>query len=406
MPKIVPGILGRVPLKRSIDTAERRSRLGARHRLAAEFRAETPLEVARSIVALHATDPATVFLSAAARMLSPSIQAVERALYDDRVLVRMLGMRRTMFVVPDELAPVVQAACTRALSTQLRKRYAQILLEAGVVDGDARSFMERVESDTLAALERRREATAQELGRDVPDLKTQVTLAPGKPYEGTQGIATWILILLSVDGKVVRGRPRGSWISSQYRWAPLEAWLPNGMPYLSTAEAQSRLIEAWLRAFGPGTYQDLKWWTGLTVREVREALSRLQVVEVDLGEASGVLLSDDLETVPAPDPWASFLPALDPTPMAYAGRDWFLGPHQPELFDRSGNIGPTVWSDGRVVGGWAQRRDGSVAYRLLEDVGADAKREIQSAAQRLEGFLGQVRVTPRFRTPLERELSA
>jgi hypothetical protein len=150
----------------------------------------------------------------------------------------------------------------------------------------------------------------------------------------------------------------------------------------------------------------LKWWTGLTVREVREALSRLQVVEVDLGEASGVLLSDDLETVPAPDPWASFLPALDPTPMAYAGRDWFLGPHQPELFDRSGNIGPTVWSDGRVVGGWAQRRDGSVAYRLLEDVGADAKREIQSAAQRLEGFLGQVRVTPRFRTPLERELSA
>jgi hypothetical protein len=288
----------------------------------------------------------------------------------------------------------------------LRKRYAQILLEAGVVDGDARSFMERVESDTLAALERRREATAQELGRDVPDLKTQVTLAPGKPYEGTQGIATWILILLSVDGKVVRGRPRGSWISSQYRWAPLEAWLPNGMPYLSTAEAQSRLIEAWLRAFGPGTYQDLKWWTGLTVREVREALSRLQVVEVDLGEASGVLLSDDLETVPAPDPWASFLPALDPTPMAYAGRDWFLGPHQPELFDRSGNIGPTVWSDGRVVGGWAQRRDGSVAYRLLEDVGADAKREIQSAAQRLEGFLGQVRVTPRFRTPLERELSA
>ncbi|HEX6390519.1 MAG TPA: M48 family metalloprotease, partial [Solirubrobacteraceae bacterium] len=42
------------------------------------------------------------------------------------------------------------------------------------------------------------------------------------------------------------------------------------------------------------------------------------------------------------------------------------------LFDRSGNIGPTVWCDGRIVGGWAQRTDGEIALALLEDVGAGA----------------------------------
>jgi hypothetical protein len=92
--------------------------------------------------------------------------------------------------------------------------------------------------------------------------------------------------------------------------------------------------------------------------------------------------------------------------MGWSGRGWFLGEHGPLLFDRSGNIGPTVWADGRIVGGWAQRRDGEVAVRMLEDVGAHARAAVEREAERLAGWLGDVRLTPRFRTPLERELSA
>jgi hypothetical protein len=100
----------------------------------------------------------------------------------------------------------------------------------------------------------------------------------------------------------------------------------------------------------------------------------------------------------------ALLPALDPTPMGYVERGWFLGPHAPALFDRSGNIGPTIWLDGRIVGGWAQRKDGRVAYRLLEDVGQAAADNLAVAARDLGLWLGEIRVTPRFRTPLEREL--
>jgi hypothetical protein len=64
-----------------------------------------------------------------------------------------------------------------------------------------------------------------------------------------------------------------------------------------------------------------------------------------------------------------------------------------------------VWSDGRIVGGWAQRPDGRVAVRLLSDVGRVARKAIDAAAEELGAWLGPVRVTPRFRTPLERELS-
>ncbi len=57
--------------------------------------------------------------------------------------------------------------------------------------------------------------------------------------------------------------------------------------------------------------------------------------------------------------------------MGWQARDWFLGEHRAALFDRTGNIGPTVWWEGRVVGGWAQRASGEIVLRLLEDIGAD-----------------------------------
>ncbi len=56
------------------------------------------------------------------------------------------------------------------------------------------------------------------------------------------------------------------------------------------------------------------------------------------------------------------------------------------LFDVNGNAGPTVWWDGRVVGGWSQRRDGEIVYRLLEDVGADAVAAVEAEVARIDGL--------------------
>jgi Winged helix DNA-binding domain len=389
---------------RRIGVEERRARLGVRHHLAAGARAGV-VEAARDLVGLHGTDPATVHLAARARMANPQVAAVEQALYEDRALVRMLGMRRTMFVEPVELMPVVQTACTDAIAVQQRRLLLSMLAGAGLAD-DAAAWVEEVEKVALEALAARGEATATELAGDDPRLAQQIVVAAGKPYEGRQSVVTRILLLLATEGRVVRGRPRGSWISGQYRWSVVDAWLPGGVASWSLADAQTELVRRWLAGFGPATIADVKWWTGLPIGQVRRAVAAAGAVEVDLDGTPGLVLADDLDPVPAPEPWAALLPALDPTTMGWAGRDFYLGPHRPVLFDRNGNAGPAVWWDGRVVGGWAQRRTGEVVLRLLEDVGADAAATIEQDAASLADWLGPVRVTPRFRTPLERELVA
>jgi hypothetical protein len=385
-----------------IGTAQRRARLVARHGLGRS--ATGPLDVARDLVALHSTDPATVYLSVAAR--APVVPAdLQRALYDERTLVRMLGMRRTVFVVPTDVAPVVQAACADAIAVNQRRLLLALLTEAKVA-ADPAAWLDEVAASTLRALAARGEASAATLCADEPRLRTQVTVAEGKAYGGSFNITTRVLFLLAAQGLIVRGRPGGSWLSTQYRWSTVDNWWPGGLPSVDTAPARAELARRWLAAYGPGTVADLKWWTGWTLTETRRALARLDTVEVDLDGAPGVVLESDVDGVPEEEPRAVLLPALDPTVMGWAGRDWYLGGHASALFDRSGNAGPTVWWGGRIVGGWAQRADGTVVARLLDRLDRSAARAVDAEAARVREWLGDVRVTPRFRTPLERDLRA
>jgi hypothetical protein len=376
---------------------QRRARLGVRHHLAAKARASTVESAAAGLVALHSTDPASVFLALYARTRSVTPAAIEAALYTERTLLRMLGMRRTMFVVPTGFAGVMQAACTDAIAVQSRKRYLQLLEQAGA--GDA-AFFADVSRSTLAALEKRGEATGAQLSTDEPRLRTAIE----SPY-GSQNITTWVLFQLAAEGAIVRGRPRGTWTSSQYHWCATDVWLPDGVTTVPGAAARTELVRRWLAAFGPGTVADLRWWTGWTAAHVKAALAEIGPSEVDMDGVAGLVLPGDEASVKAPPPWVALLPALDPTAMGWSGRDWYVGEHGKALFDRSGNIGPTVWCDGRIVGGWAQRASGEVVYRLLEDIGTAAASTVETEAARLSGWIGPVRVTPRFRTPLERELT-
>ena len=389
---------------RRISVEERRARLGRRHLLAPTRATPTPHEVAERLVALHSSDPATVFLSVRARTRMHDVEPLEKALYDDRTLARILAMRRTMFVVPVDLVPIMHAAATQALVPAQRKRAVQMVEEAGITD-DGAAWLRRAEKATLAAIERRGEAAGAELTKDVPELQAQLTFGEGRTWGGTSGVVTRVVWLLAMEGRIVRGRPRGSWISSQYRWAPMEAFVPGGVGAVPVEAARAELLRRWLQAFGPGTAADIRWWTGWTAKATAAALAAVGAVEVDLDGVAGYVLPDDVEPVRASRPWVALLPALDSTPMGWAQRDWYLGGHKAAVFDRSGNIGPTVWCDGRIVGGWGQRADGTVAYRLLDDIGAARTRAVADAAAALTQWLRPIRVTPRFRTPLERELA-
>ena len=386
-----------------LSVEERRARLVVRHRLASVCKARDAVDATRSMVALHSTDAATVYLSAWARTENFTPGDLDDALYEERALVRILGMRRTLFVVPRELVPVVYAACTRTIAARERKRLEQFIVESGITTRPG-PWLARASNSALETLDDLGEASTTELVAAVPLLAQRLRLGVGTRFEASQSAGSRILRQLAAEGLVVRTRPRGSWTNGQYRWRLMEAWLRGPIEELDVAPAQAELLGRWLLAFGPATETDLRWWTGWTARETRAALAAVPHVDVDLDGASGFLHADDVDSVEPPPSETAFLPTLDPTTMGWKERDWYLGAHGPTLFDRNGNAGPTVWWEGRVVGGWAQRADGEIAYRLLERVGSDAGAAIEREAERLQEWLGDVRCRPGFLPPFQRAL--
>jgi len=388
---------------RIVRDEERRARLGALHFL--QMDGVDPVEVTTALVSLHSSDPATVFLSLRARVPGFETRDLERALYEDRSLVRILGMRRTMWVVNADMGPVIHHSSTAALVGGEQRRLWKIVEEAGLAS-DGRSWVAETSRATLEALQELGSATAIELRREVPQLKEQVTVyKKDGGIAGTMGMSTRILFLLATEGRILRGRPRGTWLSSQYEWATYEHWLGHARPELDPFQAQQKTLGSWLSRFGPATEVDAKWWTGWPVTLVRKVLDTIGPEPVATSEGTGYLAPDD-PGPPAVEPWVAFLPGLDPTVMGWKQRDWYVGGHAGAVFDRNGNAGPTIMIDGRVAGVWAQRPDGRVVWELLEKGLSGRQEQIEEKAEELQVWLSGHVVTPRFRTPLEKELAS
>ena len=289
-----------------VSVAERRGRLVQRQLLGAPV--ATVSQVAESLVALHATDPVTVYLSAWARSRCAA-EDVDASLYAERAVVRMLGMRRTVFVVPAGLARVVQAACTDDVAARMRRQLEKDLASGGVGDGDAGGWLRDVEAGVLRALAARGGgATGAQLSADEPRLRTQLVYAAGKSYGGAANITSRVLVLIAAEGRMIRGNRRGGWSSGQFEWFLPEAWLHDtGLAHaragldaglgagLDAGAARTELARRWLAAFGPGLAADLQWWAGWTGAQTKAALAALPVAEVDLDGQAGVALADDLD---------------------------------------------------------------------------------------------------------------
>ena len=384
-------------MPRTVDVTERRARLARRHRLLPETRTDDVASIADDLVALHSTDPVTVHLSAMVRMVHPSVGAVEKALYDDRSVVRHHAMRRTLWVATPPVVRLMHAAATRRLAGPEHRRTARLLAENGVQDPDG--WLAAAREHVLAALDEHGPLTARSLGRLVPELEQKIVMAPGKKWSATVSAHTRVLLGLGFEGRILRTRPTGTWINGAYTYAAAESWLDGGLGDLGEREAARELALRWLRAFGPATSLDLQWWAGWTVATTRTALADCGAVPVALDDGPGWVAPGDEAPVEPPGPWVALLPGLDPTTMGWKQRDWYLPGEAADAFDRMGNAGPTVWADGRVVGAWAQRPDGEIRTWLFTELSAGQRRALDRRAAELAAMVGDTRFTVRFPSP-------
>ncbi|MGC3955296.1 MAG: winged helix DNA-binding domain-containing protein [Propionicimonas sp.] len=373
---------------RHFSDEQRRARLARRHGVHPEHRYPDVLAATTAMTVLHATEPPSVHLSAAARVDGLSIADVEAALYDRRSLVKQLAMRRTLFAFPRELLPVAWgSASARVAETEFR-RIAAGVAKAGI-SADAEAWVETAAQAVLAQFTDGAELDAVTVRSRVPIAETRLTWGSGK-WAQELPLGPHLLTLLGARGAIVRGRNGGHWRISKPRWTAMADWLGETSPATEPDAGYAELVRRWLWTFGPGTEADLVWWLGSTKTAVRRALADVAAEQVQLDSGDlGWVLPGDAEPEPETAPWAALLPTLDPTTMGWRQREFYLDPADVSyLFDSVGNAGPTAWWNGRIVGSWVQDPDGRVRVVPRRDPGTKARAALDREAARLTDWFG------------------
>jgi len=332
-------------------------------------RVPDPLAAAAATVCLHATELASIYLSARARS-DASRTNIDRALYTERSLVRQMAMRRTVFAFPRDLLPAVLGSAAARVAAQQSARLARDAVAGGLTT-DGAAWVEQACVATLDLL-RQEPATTAQLRKRLPVLGERLP-PPERPGAAPTPVAPRVLL----------GGP---------------------VHPIAEAEGYAELVRRWLWAFGPGTEADIVWWLGATKAAVRRALADLGAVAVRLEDGSPAWLHpEDVAEVRAAEPWAALLPALDPTTMGWRGRSFYVdGPIAATVYDRAGNGKPTAWLDGRIVGGWAQQEDGTVVVLPATRLPRIAITALKHEAAQLTAWLDGNLIRSNFQSPLAR----
>jgi hypothetical protein len=386
---------------RSFTIDERRARLARRHFMTGGPATDGLAAVTSAMLGLHATDPATLYLSLWARIPGFAVEDLDTELYERRSVLKHLAMRRTLWLVRTDDLTAVQPAASDRVAENERRRLVADVQKAGVAS-DGNAWLDRATGAVLRYLAENGPATVTEVRTALVELQGRYDPAPGKRWGGETQLAPRVFTVLSVRGDIVRGPNDGAWTVSRPRWVTTEDWLGGRPDLMPLEKARAELVSRWLRAFGPATVADVKWWFGTSLTAARQALCDVGAVKVDLDGVPGVALPHDLEMEPHVGRWCALLPGLDVSTMGWVERDWYVGPYRSRVFDINGNAGPTAWWNGRIVGGWYQDGDGRVHLQLLEDPGRDGRHALQRRANELTDWLDGVQVSPRFPSPLSK----
>jgi len=342
------------------------------------------LAVASRLCGVHAQLMSSAELSLWARVEDLDRRAVQRALWEDRTLVKTWAMRGTLHLLPaDELSLWHAALGTsrRYLKPAQWQKYFGITLEE----------LDRLTAAIAAALDGRvmtREELVQEVGRLTGSAAFGAKLAQSR----------WGTILkpAAFAGHLCFGPSVGQ----RVRFTRPDTWLAAAPRSIDPQAAAAAVTRRFLAAYGPATYQDFaRWWGGGgSVSTARHWIASLgdEVAPVELSGTPAWMLAVHIRDVCERPSSRSvrLLPGFDQYVVAASCHAEHLlpGDLRHRVYRPQGWISPVLLVNGRMEGTWRHKFKGSRVDVVIEPfVKAPAwvRRAAGQEAERLAAFLGR-----------------
>ena len=342
-----------------------RMRLAAQQISAPKFR--RPREVVAWFGAMQAQDYLASLWAVGLRLDGARESDVESALAK-RTIVRTWPLRGTLhFVAAEDARWMIEVQSARRISGAAG-RFRQLGLDRATLTR-ARRVAEKV-------------LHGRPLTR--PALYREFLRAKVSP-EGARGLH--LLWWLAHECVICFGARDGK----QQTFVLFDDWLPRARS-LPREEALAELARRYFRSHGPATVHDFAWWSGLSLREARQAvqLAGRALEEIDLGGRPLWLARG--ATAPRTTREAYLLPGFDELLVGYADRSALVEVSQlPRVNNGGGILSPVLVWDGRVIGTWKRglaKRGLTFLPAPFKALEPSPRRALQQAVRRYAEFLG------------------
>ncbi|MFX1345028.1 MAG: winged helix DNA-binding domain-containing protein [Promethearchaeota archaeon] len=344
-----------------------------KHHLTQDSKIDDIIQITDDICGLHSTNLSTSYLSLFARTNMFKKEDLEAELYVNRNLGRIRGMRRTLFIETLKMIPIIHSATFKLMEGSFEK----FMEVRGVSLKDYREI-----SPQILHIIKDKELSASEIR---------------KGLNSTLDIPAIIQVMCNY-GLLIRGRPIKDWKDRRNKYALFDDYFPTvDLVKFTETQAVQKLVERYIKAYGPVTEDDISWWSGLNKTKIREAIinidSRLERIKIFELQGEFMLYEDDLETLenlePSQKTTINFLPELDPYPMGFKERDRFINKKNYNyVFDKSGNIAATILLNGVVIGVWdtENNKEAVVKLYLFELLEKELTSKLHSRAQEVGKF--------------------
>ncbi|MEW6547402.1 MAG: winged helix DNA-binding domain-containing protein [Bacillota bacterium] len=333
----------------------------------------------RSISGVQAQVAAAACLALRARVNGLAPEDVEGHLWVERKLVKTWCMRATLHYLPASDLPWYLAGICPSIALKEHRWMAKDGLERPLLDRMVDAVVEVLSDGPLT----RREIGYRVVARIGEEARPWVEHSWGG-----------VIKQACLRGLVCFGPERGREVT----FAQLDQWIP-GVKRLSEREgayARARVLENYLRGYGPATIQDFSFWSGVPVSDAAEARQDLgeRVVGVSIAGAEALVLREDVETLVSmdePEHAANLLPSFDPFLLGHRDKTLLLdSEHYKKVYRKAGWISPVMLVGGRIAGTWNYTRSGKRLVVEFEPFGALGLHERRAEEERLEQEAGDV----------------
>lgn len=179
-------------------------------------------------------------------------------------------------------------------------------------------------------------------------------------------------------------------------WVLLRDWVQIGEP-MELETARVELARRYLEAYGPADPDDFARWSGLPVREAREAFASIedQLLELEFGGAVSWGTRAQQGWLDEPTPahrQVRFLGSYDPYLLGYRNRDLAVDlAFERRVHPGGGVIRPTLMIDGGIAGIWTRtktKKGMRIELKPFKTLSDNLVGLIQAEANELGRFLG------------------